>query len=130
MISLTEAEVEVAALEWLAAIGWQTIHGTDVAPDTLGAERADYGQVVLERRLRDALARLNPELPYSAVDDAFRKLTRPEGATQETRNREFHRMLVNGVNVEYRAGDGGIRGQQAQVLDFGSPANNDWLAVN
>ncbi|MCY3690899.1 MAG: type I restriction endonuclease, partial [Chloroflexi bacterium] len=87
MTTLTESTVEAAALEWLAALGWQTIHGTDMAPDTPGAERADYGQVVLERRLRDALARLNPELPDSAVEDAFRKLTRPEGATLETRNR-------------------------------------------
>ena len=130
MTTLTETDVEQAALDWLAALGWQVAHGVDIAPDTLGAERADYGQVVLERRLRDALAQLNPALPDSAVDDAFRKLTRPEGATLETRNREFHRMLVNGVNVEYRAGDSGIRGQQAQVIDFDNPANNDWLAVN
>ncbi|MDE2937673.1 MAG: type I restriction endonuclease subunit R [Chloroflexota bacterium] len=130
MTTLTETDVEQAALEWLAALGWQTAHGPDIAPGTPSAERADYGHVVLERRLRDALARLNPELPYSAVDDALRKLTRPEGAALETRNREFHRMLVNGVNVECRAGDGGIRGQQAQVIDFGNPGNNDWLAVN
>ncbi len=130
MTTLTETDVEHAALEWLAALGWQTAHGPNIAPDTPGTERADYGQAVLERRLRDALARLNPALPDSAVEDAFRKLTRPEGATLETRNREFHRMLVNGVNVEYRAGDGGIRGQPAQVIDFASPANNDWLTVN
>ena len=130
MTTLTETDVEQAAMEWLAALGWQTAHGLDIAPDTPGAERADYGQVVLERRLRDALARLNPALPDSAVDDAFRKLTRPEGAVLEARNRSFHRMLVNGVNVEYRAGDGSIRGQQAQIIDFDNPANNDWLAVN
>ena len=130
MTTLTESTVEAAALEWLASLGWQTAHGPDIAPDTPGAERTDYGQVALERRLRDALARLNPELPDTAVDDALRKLTRPEGAALETRNREFHRMLVNGVNVEYRAGAGGIRGQQAQVIDFGNPGTNDWLAVN
>ena len=49
-------------------------------PDTPGAERADYGEVVLERRLRDALATLNPGLPADALDDAYRKLTRPEGS--------------------------------------------------
>ncbi|MXZ92504.1 MAG: type I restriction endonuclease subunit R [Chloroflexi bacterium] len=130
MTTLTESTVEQASLEWLAALGWQVAHGPDIAPDTPGAERVDYGQVVLEQRLRDVLARLNPELPDVAVEDALRKLTRPEGTTLETRNREFHRMLVNGVNVEYRAGDGVIRGQQAQVIDFDNPANNDWLAVN
>ena len=79
MTTLTEADVEAAALEWLAAIGWQVAHGPDIAPDTPGAERADYGQVVLERRLRAALARLNPSLPAAALDDALHKLTHPEG---------------------------------------------------
>ena len=130
MTTLTEADVEAAAMEWLAALGWQVAHGPDVAPDTPGAVRDDYGQAVLERRLRNALARLNPHLPDSALDDALRKLTQPEGATLEVRNRSFHRMLVNGVTVEYRASDGNIRGEPVQVADFDHPDNNDWLAVN
>ena len=130
MTTFTEAEVEAAALEWLAGLGWQVAHGPDIAPGTPGAERGDYGEVVLERRLRDALQRLNPQLPADALDDALRKLILPEGATLEARNRSFHRMLVNGVTVEYQAGDGGIRGEQVQVFDFDHPDNNDWLAVN
>ena len=113
-----------------AALGWQTTHGPDIAPDTPGAERDDYGEVVLERRLRDSLAQLNPQLPAAALEDALRKLTRPEGATPEARNRAFHRMLVSGATVEYRTSDGNIRGEQAQIMDFDNPANNDWLAVN
>ncbi len=130
MTTLTEADVEAAALDWLAILGWQVAHGPDIAPDTTGAERNNYGRVELEGRLRDALASLNPSLPAAAVDDAFRILTNPEGATPEARNRSFHRMLVNGVNVEYRTGDSAIRGEQAQVVDFDNPDNNDWLAVN
>ena len=130
MTILTEADVESAALEWLYGLGWQTAHGPDLAPDTPGAERADYGQVVLDRRLRDALARLNPALPPSGLDEALRKLIQSEGATLTTRNRTFHRMLVNGVTVEYRAEDGIIRGEQASVVDFDNPGNNDWMAAN
>ena len=130
MTTLTEANVEQAALAWLADRGWSIAHGPDIAPDTPGAERTDYGEVVLERRLRDALARLNPELPSTAWDDAFRKLTRPEGPTLAARNRAFHRMLVDGVTVEYRTDSGAIRGTQVRVIDFDDPANNDWLAVN
>ena len=129
MTTIIEADVEQAGLAWLAGIGWRTAHGPDIAPDTPTAERADYGQVVLERRLRDALAEFNPDLPAAALDDAFRRLIRPEGATLEARNRSFHRMLVAGVTVEYRAG-GAIRGAQANVIDFETPANNDFLAVN
>ena len=129
MTAITEAEVEQAALDWLAALGWSVAHGSDIAPDTPNAERQDFGQVVLEPRLRDALASLNPDLPASALDDAHRKLTRPEGSTLEARNRAFHRMLVGGVEVEYRDG-GRVRGGHVRVIDFDNPANNDWLTVN
>ena len=49
MVTITEAVVEQAAL------GWKTAHGPDIAPDTSSAERDDYGQVILERRLRDVI---------------------------------------------------------------------------
>ena len=127
---VTESVVEQAALAWLESIGWRVAHGPDVAPDMLAAERRDYGEVVLGQRLRDALARLNPDLPGDALDDAFRKLTRPEGADLIQRNRALHRLLVDGVTVEYRTPDGGIRGAQARIIDFDDPTANDWLAVN
>ena len=130
MSVLVEAEVEDAALAWLEDLGWRVAHGPVVAPDSPNAERADYSQVVLDRRLRDGLAVLNSSLPVDALDDAFRKLTRPEGSTLEARNRAFHRMLVNGVEIEYRDAEGRVRGDQVGVIDFENPANNDWLAVN
>ncbi len=130
MTTLSEADVEQAALGWLAEVGWGVSHGPEIGPDAAAAERADYGEVVLERRLRDALASLNPGAPGEAVDDAHRKLTRPEGPTLEARNRAFHRMLVNGVEVEYREGEGRVRGDVVKVLDFERPDRNDWLAIN
>ena len=130
MTTFTEADVEQAALDWLRGLDWQAAHGPDIAPGTPNAERDDYGEVVLQRRLRDALAELNLGLPASALDDAFRKLTRPEGATLEARNRAFHRMLVDGVTVEYRGNNGAIEWDQARIIDFDDPSNNDWLAGN
>ena len=130
MTDFTESTVEDAALDWLRGLGWTVAYGPDIAPGTPGAERADYAAVVLEPRLRDALARLNPALPADALDAAFRRLIRPDGATLETRNRAFHRMVVDGVTVEYRTDGGAVRGAQARVLDFDEPDENDWLAVN
>ena len=130
MAGFTESDIEEAALAWLADLGWAVAHGPDIAPDALAAERSDYGQVLLEQRLRDSLARLNPDLPADALGDALRRLTRPEGSTLEARNRTFHRRLVDGVTVEYRTDEGAVRGAQAHVIDFDDPANNDWLAVN
>src|SRR5690606_9108462 len=85
---------------------------------------------LLARRLHDGLCRLNPELPTVAIEDAYRKLTRLEGADLVQRNRALHRLLVDGVTVEYRDASGVIRGAQARVLDFDDPFCNDWLAVN
>ena len=128
---INEYDVETAALDWLSALGWQNCprasrHRTRHAqrrarrprPGGLGASAAD------------SLANLNPSLPSDALDDAYRKLTRPEGSTLEARNRAFHRMLVNGVEVEYREANGRVRGDQVRVIDFDNPAANDWLAVN
>ena len=130
MTTFGESTVEKAALDWLDGLGWQVAHGPEIAPDTTGAERTGYGQVVLEQRLRDSLARFNSDLPTEVLDDAFRRLAHPEGPTLETRSRAFHRMLVDGIMVEYRASDGTVRGAQARVIDFDDPAGNDWLAVN
>jgi len=130
MTRFSESVVEDASLAWLEATGWQIAHGPDIAPDMPAAERADYGEVVLAERLHDALARLNPELPVEALEDAFRKLSRPEGADLVQRNRALHRLLVDGVTVEYRDAEGAIRGAQARVIDFDDAASNDWLAVN
>lgn len=87
----TESVVEEAALGWLQTIGWQTAHSPDIAPDMPGAECRDYGEVVLARRLRDALARIKPALPAEALEETLRKLTRPEGAVLIQRNRVLRR---------------------------------------
>jgi type I restriction enzyme, R subunit len=126
----SESIVEDAALAWLATLGYAVLHGPDIAPEESATERQDYGQVVIEHRFRQALVQLNPQLPAEAIEDAYRKLTRPEGPTLEARNRALHRSLVDGVTVEFRAPDSSIRGAQARVIDFEEPDNNDWLVVN
>ena len=127
---MDESVVEVAALDWLESLGWTFRHGREIASDEPDAERQSYEQVILEDRLRQAIARLNATLPEEAIEEAFRKLTRPEGPTLETRNRAFHRMLVDGVTVEFRRENGSIGGAQARILDFDDMDNNDWLAVS
>ena len=130
MTWFSESEVELAALGWLEEAGWARRYGLDIAPGEAEAERSDYGQVVLEGRLRQALRQLNPELPADALDDAARRLIAPEGADALSRNRALHKLLTDGVTVEYCTADGAVRGAQARVLDYDDPTNNDWLAVN
>ena len=130
--AFTESVVEEAALEWLAELGWTVLHGPEIAYGEPGAMRADPGfrDVVLTAEVRHALARLNPELPDEALADAQRQLLHPAAVTLVERNRSVHRMLVDGVTVEYRRADGSIAGAQARVIDFAEPKNNHWHAIN
>jgi type I restriction enzyme R subunit len=125
----SEVVVEEATLAWLKDIGWIVRNGADLAPGEPIPERLDYDEVILLRRLRTALAVINPGLPDEALEEAYRKVTRIQGASLLQRNRTAYRMLVDGVTVEYRRTDGTIAGVQVKVIDFDSPDKNDWLAV-
>lgn len=127
-----ESVVELASLAWLESLGYTVLHGPDIAAGELAAERDDsgYRDVILERRLHQALERLNPTLPPEAIEDAYRRLTRLEEPSIFTQNHALHKMLVDEVTVEYTRPDGSIAGGQVRVIDFDHPENNDWAAVN
>ncbi|HEX9781811.1 MAG TPA: type I restriction endonuclease, partial [Opitutaceae bacterium] len=100
-MSLNESVVEDAALEWFGELGYAIGHGPDLAPGEPAAERDSFGEVVLIGRLRAAIARLNPAIPDEAREDALRKVMRPESPGLVGINRRFHRMLRDGIPVEY-----------------------------
>lgn len=126
----TESVVEEAALEWLAEMGYTILAGPDIAPEGIAEERFDYSQVVLSARLKTALARLNPDIPADAIDDAYRKLTRPDLPTLVANNHALHKYLVEGVPVEYQRPDGSFGGDLVRVFDDEQADNNEFLAVN
>jgi type I restriction enzyme R subunit len=113
--TITEAQIEQAALAWPAGLGYQTVFGPAVAPGEAMAERDDYGRVVLEYRLRQALQRLNPQVPADALEEAFRKLTQPGSPSLVVNNHVIHKYLVEGVPVEYQRADGSIGRDPARL---------------
>ena len=129
-IDMDEAALENIVLDNFAGLGWQTVHGSDIAPGELNAERDDYKTVVLVGRLHDAVERLNPDLPAEAVDDAVKTLTRAESQVVLTENWRTYQLITQGVPVEYRDAEGGIRHVRARVVDWDSPLSNDLIAVN
>jgi type I restriction enzyme, R subunit len=126
---LTESTVEEAALEILDGLGYTILHGPEIAPGELLAERTDYSEVVLVGRLQQDLARINPRVPTEAIEEAVRKILGIQAPNLEESNRRFQRFLTDGVNIEYRKDDR-IVYDQVQLFDFDDPENNDWLAVN
>ncbi|MBX3183948.1 MAG: type I restriction endonuclease subunit R [Polyangiaceae bacterium] len=130
MTAFTESIVEQAALAWLSALGYAVVAGPSIGPGERAEERRSYADIVLEGRLHEALARLNPSVSREGLDEAFRKLTRISSPDPVSANRELHHYLVNGVSVEYLRTDGTIGYDPVRVVDFDAPDNNDWLTVN
>jgi len=126
---ITESTAEQTALDWFASLGYNIEPGTNISPGEPNAERIDYKQVVLENRLRMAIKEINPKIPQEAMDDAVRQITRPHNPNLVENNREFHRMLTEGVDVSYM-GDGREIHDQIWLIDLDDIANNDWLVVN
>jgi len=104
--------------------------GPKIAPGESGAERASFGDVLLAGRLREAIQHLNPSVPEEARDEALRKVLRVGTPSLVQTNRAFHRILRDGVEVEYARPDGSIAGDRVRLVDFGDVSANDWFVVN
>lgn len=129
MTKLTESDIEDVTLDWLSGLGWAVAHGPDMAPEGKSPERASYGDVLLLGRLRAALVRINPQLPADAIEDIVRKATATEIPSLIEENRRLHKLLVDGISVQYMQADGTIKNDIAWLIDW-TNQKNDWLAVN
>lgn len=126
---MTEDQLEREALEWLAELGYTHLYGPDIAHDGDNPERESYRDVLLTMRLRASIARLNPQVPLVAREDALRQVLELGVPVQLSANRLFHRLLVSGVPVQYQK-DGETRGDFVRLIDWVDLRANEWLAVN
>ncbi len=126
---MTEDQLEREALGWLAEVGYQHRYGPELAPDGRTPERSNYRQVLLVERLHQAVAALNPAVPPAARDDAVKQVVDLGTPVLLAANRQFHRLLVTGVPVQYPR-DGETRGDFVKLVDWADPSRNEWLAVN
>ena len=130
MHPFAESHVEEAALAWLAELGYATASGLDIGPDGDAPERASYGDVLLVKRVRAAVAKLNPALTAEIRADAVKQVLQTQTPSIVAENRRLHRYIIEGVPVQVRRNDGTITGDQVRLIDFDDPDANDWLAVN
>ena len=126
---MTEDQLEQEVLGWLAEVGYRVVCGYDVAPDSDNPWREQFQQVLLRERLREAIARLNPSVPLVAREDALTQVVNLDTPALLSANRAFHRLLVNGVPVQYQR-DGETVGDFVRLVDFEQPTANEWLAIN
>ncbi len=129
MPRLTENDIELLALQRLEALGWSYAYGPDIAPDGPAKERENWSDVVLEERLRDAIARINPDVPAHLREQALKEVTRIGSPDLLANNELFHIFLTDGIEVDFHQ-DGQERGRKVWLADFEHIGNNDFLAVN
>ena len=125
---MTEDQLEQETLGWLQDVGYKLINGPEIAVDGLMPERTNYVQTYLPNRLKDAVYRLNPSIPSVAREDAIKQVQDLGIPALLSANRFFHKLLLTGVPVQYQL-DGETRGDFVRLVDWETPANNEWLAV-
>ncbi len=130
MAFLSEAAVEQALLGQLRALGYSIECEENIGPDGRRPERESHDTVVLKKRFEEAVVRLNPRLPAEARQDAVRKLMQSEFPSLLEENRRIHKLITEGVDVEYYADDGTLTAGKVALIDFKRPEQNDWLAVS
>jgi type I restriction enzyme R subunit len=127
MPGLLESDFENVILSELGSMGFTLISGERLDPDVSG-ERGSYRIAMLGGRLREAVARINPTLPPDAVNAAANAVLDLKLTELVQENQRLHRLMVDGVPVEYMRGGETIH-DRAKLVDW-KDVRNEWLAVN
>ena len=123
MCSYTEESYEKAVIELLQdKLGYIHIYGPAV-------NRIDYAEPLYLDELTPSLERINPKLPYEAVNEAINKLRNFENGSLLQKNKVFMNYLQNGIEVSYY-----YKGEQlaslVKIVDFDNISNNNFTVIN
>ena len=129
MSKITESEIELYSLEELEKSGFHYLSGPEIAPDGITPERQDYSTILLIDRLKTAIQKLNPVIPADVLNLAISQLQRIHSPELITNNELFHRYLTDGIPVTWHE-KGVEKNDYVWLIDFKSPANNEFLAIN
>lgn len=126
---ITEDQLERLCIDWFRECGYDHVYGPEIGHDGESPERSDYRQVLLTGRLIESLPRLNPQIPQSALEEAAHIVSKPDHPALIQNNRSFHRLLRDGIEVQFSRGDE-KKTDHVQLIDFQNPYNNQFLVVN
>lgn len=126
------ALVEMPAIDLLTSLGWSFKNLYAESFGELGSEgRESESQVILSRRLRAALVALNPGLPADAYTQAVEQLAQDRSKQIAVNaNRDFYRLLKDGVKVKVPDEHGGHSTETLRVIDWTTPANNEFFLAS
>ena len=135
-----DALVQKPAVELFGELGWDTLDLRREFEDetlsqgrTLHRDRSETSgwyprEWWLPERLRTALANLNPDLDETALDQAYKEITRPRvGMHHYAANREVMALLREGVPVSTRNMRGESETKTAKMIDWREVETNEFL---
>ena len=126
---VSEAEWEDIALERLFEHGWDTLHGSQVAPGTENG-RMSWDDLVLRGRMLDAMRRLNPLIPGEYLEQALAEIVAPTSQDAMAENYRLHEALVRGYRgISYIDSDGIEQTPTIRLVSH-VVEENEFLAVN
>lgn len=126
---LNENDIEQLTLQRLQSLGWEYRYGKDLPVHEGKFARGDLSGVVFVEQLREAVRKLNPQLPESAVDSVVKSATKSDIGDLVVRNQTFYKLLRDGVRVEYTQ-NGEQKIEMVRLVDFEHWGNNRFVAVN
>lgn len=126
----SEGLVEEVVLSTFQDLGYTYQSSGVISPDGTVPARLAYGDVLLSDVLAAAVERLNPSITIDAREQAIRQLSITETPSLIEENRRIHRLITEGVDVEFGIGDGELKGDKLWLIDFEHPENNDFLVTN
>ncbi|MBU2905124.1 type I restriction endonuclease subunit R [Arenibacter algicola] len=126
---LDENAIEIAFIDQLVSQGYNYYYGPDITPYGSNPQRKSFESVILEQQFRNSLEKLNPNLPSSAITEAYSKVVDLGTLDVMENNERFHTYLTNGVTVEFTK-EGVTKGIKVQIIDFDNPENNEFWAIN
>lgn len=130
MSNFIENDLEQATLEWLQNLGYQTLYGPDISLGGSFSERDSFGDVVLYGRLHSALKRINKQYSDDVISELVKKVTRQQSLSIVQNNMAFKKIITDGIDVEIRQADGGVKTEKAYIIDTKNIENNEFVAIN
>lgn len=130
MSFVKEDIVEQASMAWFEFLGYDLNYGPETAPGAENQLRTDYTDVFLGEKLRNALSNINSQFPSSAIEEACLKLGVTNYPDLIENNQHFHKMLIEGIYVEYTKPDGSKSNGRIKLIDFENIQLNNFCAIN
>lgn len=126
---LHESHIEHILIDQLVSQGYEYFYGPDIAPYSANPQRERFDSVILEQQLKASLERLNPDIPESALGEAYQRIVNLGSHDIMSNNEKFHHYLTDGITVEHFC-DGQSKGLSVRLIDIENISNNSFWVVN